>query len=281
MTIFADKVAIVTGGGSGIGRALALELVGRGARVILADLNRARVEDAAAQADSKPGTADPVLLDVTDWVAVRKLVDDTYTRYGRLDYIFNNAGIGVGGEARDYTIEDWKNVLDVNLYGVIHGIQAAYPLMVKQGFGHIVNTGSIEGLIPFPATISYAASKHAVVGLSTTLRLEAVDLGVKVSVVCPGLIRTNIFTDSRVINLNRQKMLDNMSKLKGMSPENCAKAILKGVEKNKAVIMVTVGARFLWWLHRLSPAVVRAIMTYFLRRNRRECRIEDPQPIND
>ena len=148
MKFFKDKIAIVTGGGSGIGQSLGLALAQRGAMVVLADINLERARTSAAA--GPPGRLIPVQLDVTDSQAVRNLVEDTAAQYGRLDYIFNNAGIAVAGEAQDLCLEDWRSVLDVNLYGVINGVVAAYPIMVRQGFGHIVNTASIEGLLPFP-----------------------------------------------------------------------------------------------------------------------------------
>jgi short-subunit dehydrogenase len=107
--------------------------------------------------------------------------------------MLNNAGIALGGEVRDMDLEHWRRILDVNLWGVIHGTTAAYQVMVKQGFGHIVNTASLGGLIPEPMATAYATTKHAVVGLSTSLRAEAAELRVKVSVVCPGFVQTRTF----------------------------------------------------------------------------------------
>ena len=171
MEKFKDSVAIVTGAASGIGRALGQELARRGALVIMADIQRDLLEEAVGSITQAGHKAEAVTLDVTDFQAVKALVENTAARQGRLDYIFNNAGIAVGGEVRDVSIDDWRDVLDVNLFGVVNGVAAAYPLMVDQGYGHIINTASIEGLIPFPGTVSYVASKYAVVGLSNALRV--------------------------------------------------------------------------------------------------------------
>jgi NAD(P)-dependent dehydrogenase (short-subunit alcohol dehydrogenase family) len=272
MTFFQGKIAIVTGGGSGIGQGLGLALAEQGATVILTDINPERARTAAASGPS--GRLIPSALDVTDSRAVQNLVDDTVAQYGRLDYMFNNAGIAVAGEVQDLSLEDWRCVLDVNLNGVINGLAAAYPVMVRQGFGHIVNTGSIEGLLPFPSSAGYAASKHAVVGLSGSLRIEGADLGVKVSVVCPGYIKTAIFHDCKMVRLDREKTLQSLSRLKGLTPNQCAKAILKGVRRNQGIIVVTGTARFLWWLQRLSPRLVSYIMIRHHRRARAEAHLE-------
>jgi len=166
-------------------------------------------------------------------------------------------------------------VLAVNLYGVVNGVASAYPVMVEQGFGHIINTASIEGLIPFPATVSYAATKYGVVGMSHSLRVEGADLGVKVSVVCPGYIKTAIFETSKMIKIDRQKMLAELPDRFGISPEECAQVILRGVERNKATIVVTGFAKVLWLIHRISPNLIIWLMKKRLRKSRAEIRIED------
>ncbi len=155
MTIFTDKTAIITGAASGIGRALGAELAQRGAIVVLADVQDKMLEEVVESISIGGHQVKAVTLDVTDVEAVKAVVSDTAAEYGKLDYSFNNAGIAVGGEVRDCSIDDWRNVLDVNLFGVVNGVTAAYPLMVKQGFGHIINTASLEGLIPFPNSVSY------------------------------------------------------------------------------------------------------------------------------
>ena len=272
MGFWKDKTTIITGAGSGIGHALGKSLAEKEAMVVLADINGERAGDLAQQLKENGLRAESVQVDVADAPAVEQMVHDTVTRHGRLDYMFNNAGIAVGAEVRDCTLEDWCNVLDVNLYGVINGISAAYPVMVDQGFGHIVNTASLEGLIPFPGTVSYVASKYGVVGLSNALRVEGADLGVKVSVVCPGYIKTAIFKDSKMINLNRDKVFENLQKIPGVTPEECARVILNGVKRNKAIITVTKLARLLWWLHRLNPTLIMWLQTLQLRKSRKTLR---------
>ena len=272
---FTDKVAIVTGAASGIGEALGKALAQSGAKPVLADINVSRLNKVAESIIDAGHTAEAIPLDVSNYDDVKKLVDDTASKHGRLDFIFNNAGIAVGAEVRDCSIEDWRNVLNTNLMGVVHGVASAYPLMVQQGFGHIINTASIEGLVPYPATVSYVASKFGVVGLSNSLRIEGRDLGVKVSVVCPGYIKTPIFETSKMIKIDREKVLAELPDRLGITPQECARVILKGVERNKAIIVVTAMAKFLWLLQRISPNLILWMMGRNLKESRIEMRLED------
>ncbi len=171
--VFDGTTAIVNGGASGIGRALAEELAKRGSEVVLADLQIELAEKVASEIHAVGGKAQAVGIDVVDFSAMERLIQDTVKRTGRLDYVFNNAGIGIGGSVEHYGIEDWHQILDVNLRGVINGVHAAYKVMIVQGFGHIVNTASLAGLMPSPGQVAYATTKHGVVGLSKSLRAEA------------------------------------------------------------------------------------------------------------
>ena len=185
------SIAIVTGGASGIGRAIATSMVARGDTVVVADIN---AEGAAKVADRLntlgKGKAASARLDVTDAGAVADLYQRVKADHGRLDLVFNNAGIAIGGLAEELTLDHWNRAIDINLKGVVHGVHAAYPIMLAQGRGHIVNTASLAGLVPMPIGIPYTATKHAVVGLSLGLRAEAAGRGVKVSVVCPSFVDT-------------------------------------------------------------------------------------------
>ncbi len=252
---FTNKIAIITGGASGIGRAIGEELARHGGIVTLADINGSPAADAAKAIQVSGGKAQAAALYVTDAVAVQKLVHETVTEHGRVEYMFNNAGITMFGEVRDITLDDWDRILDVNLRGVIHGVMAAYPIMVRQGSGHIVNTGSLYGLTPSPGGIPYATSKYGVVGLSTSLRAEAAALGVKVSVVCPGFIDTPIKDSAKYINISKEEALSQFP-LKLASVEKCAQTVLHGVARNKDVIIVTPFAWASWLLYRLSPGFV-------------------------
>jgi NAD(P)-dependent dehydrogenase (short-subunit alcohol dehydrogenase family) len=256
MDPFIHNVAIVTGGASGIGRALCEELGRLGAIVIVADINRKGAKQVAAAIAAAGGKAHAVSLDVAQSGQVTKLFTATAKQHGRLDYLFNNAGIAVMGEVIDMKPAHWRHTLDVNLWGVIHGTAAAYQVMARQGFGHIVNTASAAGLFPVPLLTAYTATKHAVVGLSLALRVEAKGHGVKVSVVCPGIIRTNIPRAATYLNLDRKVVLSQLPMVRMMAADKCARIILRRVASNKAVIKVTPFAFITSWLYRLHPALM-------------------------
>ncbi|MCP4714085.1 MAG: SDR family oxidoreductase, partial [Deltaproteobacteria bacterium] len=181
---FENGTALITGGASGIGRSLGKALASRGCTVILADIQLEMAEEAAMEIQQSGGSASAVKLDVTDSNAVKAVVQETFDTYGRLDYMFNNAGIAINGRFYDFELTHWHKCIDINLLGVVHGVRAAYPVMAKQGFGHIINTASIAGLLPWPTTFAYAATKHAVVGMTTVLSAELKGSGIYASVIC-------------------------------------------------------------------------------------------------
>ena len=258
--IFDGATAIVTGGASGIGQALAEELAKRGCEVVLADLQIELAGEVVSEISTSGGRAKAVKIDVTNFSAMEQLVQETVKRTGRLDYIFNNAGIVIGGSVILYGIEDWNQIVDVNLLGVVNGIQAAYKVMMEQGFGHIVNTASMAGLMPGPGNVAYTMTKHAVVGLSKSLRAEAKQMGVRVSVLCPGVVRTPILEGGgkygkMLVDIPPEQIRRLLEKLKPMSPDLFAKKVLNSVAKNKAIIIVPTWWKLFWWINRLSPSL--------------------------
>jgi NAD(P)-dependent dehydrogenase (short-subunit alcohol dehydrogenase family) len=193
MSVFENKVAIVTGGGMGLGRALCRELAQRGATVVVVDIVGEAANEVISEIVQSGERAQAAQVDVSKNEEVARLVDETVSNFGHLDYIFNNAITVIGGDARDLSIDQWDRVLAVGLHGVIYGSLAAYKVMVKQGYGHVVNVSSASGLIPQPGNTPYCTAKHALVGFTLSLRFEGVDLGIKVSCVCPGDMKTDIY----------------------------------------------------------------------------------------
>jgi NAD(P)-dependent dehydrogenase (short-subunit alcohol dehydrogenase family) len=261
---FEGAVALITGGASGIGAALARQLVSRGTVVVLADRQEELAQEVAATVRSTGGQAEVALLDVRDAAAFEQLVADIFARHGRLDYLFNNAGTGVAGEAVENTLDDWRYIVEVNLMGVVHGVHAAYRRMVEQGFGHIVNTASMAGLMPTPGSVSYGATKHGVVGLSRSLRTEAQCYGVRVSVLCPGVIRTPILANGGRFGrttrpVNQQAQLAFMESLQPMDADVFAGRALRQVAMNREIIVIPGVWKLIWWVNRVCPSLGAAL----------------------
>lgn len=267
------KVAFVTGGASGIGAALTTELVGGGAEVWIADRQIGPAREFAQRLNSGGGKAHAIELDVRDYPSFERAGAEAVQQSGRIDFLFNNAGIGVAGEVDKYTLDDWNDVFDVNLRGVVHGIQAVYPIMIRQHSGHIVNTASMAGLMTTAGQASYTATKHAVVALSKTLCLEAERHGVRVSVLCPGVIRTPILTGGKygrteMAGISNEEILKMWERLHPLAPEEFAKRALRAVLRGDAIIVVPAWWKAFWYLERLSPALSMRAAKSMLKRAR-------------
>jgi NAD(P)-dependent dehydrogenase (short-subunit alcohol dehydrogenase family) len=258
MNHYRNKIAIVTGGGSGIGKAICVYLAQHGAKVVIADLKHESAQQVEAQILTLGGQTRAVAVDVTRPQDVQSLIEDTVKAYGQIDYLFNNAGIGINGEFQDMSLEQWRHILDVNLWGTVYGCHYAYPIMMKQGCGHIINTSSLGGLIPGGLMTSYSAAKHAVVGLSLTLRAEAKQYGIKVSALCPGFMTTNIQKASPNVSvyLDSEKNKRMGAGKKYPTPEQCINQIMRGVAKNKAIIVSPIKHKVFWWMYRLFPGLI-------------------------
>ncbi|ALV34731.1 SDR family oxidoreductase [Streptomyces sp. CdTB01] len=264
---FGGQLVLVTGAGSGIGRATAFAFAEAGARVIAVDRD---AESAARTAELSRLIGAPEAwaetVDVSDEQAMEKLADKVATQYGVLDVLVNNAGIGLGGSFFDTTPEDWKKVLDVNLWGVIHGCRLFGRQMAERGQGgHIVNTASAAAYQPSKALPAYSTSKAAVLMLSECLRAELAGQGIGVSAICPGFVNTNITSTARFAGVDaeeekrRQKRTARLYGLRNYPPEKVADAILRAVVRNQAVVPVTPEARGAHLMSRFTPRALRAI----------------------
>lgn len=251
---FQNKIAIVTGGASGIGEAICADLTRRGATVIVADVDAAGAARVASEICGDNGCASAATVDVSKASDLETLVKDVAAEHGRLDFMFNNAGISMVGEVRDMSVEQWRKIVDVNLMGVVHGTSAAYPVMIQQGDGHIVNAGSILGLIPLPISTAYSATKAAIVAFSHALRVEAANLGVRVSVVCPGFVDTGIYHAAEGLGFDSEQMPEQDNSWM-MTPAEAAKQILQGTAANRRTIVFPFSARLSHWGDRLRPGI--------------------------
>src|SRR5580704_6437907 len=196
-----DKVAVITGGASGIGKAVAARAAAEGMKIVVADIEEGPLKEAEAEISSTGADVLGVVADVSDAASVRDVRDRALDRFGAVHLVHNNAGIGLGGPIWEVSEQDWRWILGVNLWGVVHGIATFVPLLLEQGEGHIVNTASVAGLIVAPFLGPYNATKQAVVAISETLfkDLQSVGapMGVGVSVLCPGFVRTRIAESDR------------------------------------------------------------------------------------
>lgn len=264
---FGGQLVLVTGAGSGIGRATAFAFAESGARVVAVDRDAesaARTAELARLIGAPEAWAETV--DVSDGQAMEKLAQKVATEYGVVDVLVNNAGIGLSGSFFDTTPEDWKKVLDVNLWGVIHGCRLFGKQMAERGQGgHIVNTASAAAFQPSKVLPAYSTSKAAVLMLSECLRAELSGQGIGVSAICPGLVNTNITSTAHFAGVDadeekrRQKRSARLYGLRNYPPEKVADAIVRAVVRNEAVVPVTPEARGAHLMSRFAPRALRAM----------------------
>ncbi|MEV8399498.1 SDR family oxidoreductase [Streptomyces niveus] len=264
---FGGQLVLVTGAASGIGRATAFAFAESGARVVVVDRDAegaARTAEMARLIGAPRAWAETV--DVGDEEAMEKLAEKVAAEYGTVDVLVNNAGIGLSGPFLDTTSEDWKKVLDVNLWGVIHGCRIFGGQMAARGQGgHIVNTASAAAYQPSRALPAYSTSKAAVLMLSECLRAELAGQGIGVSAICPGFVNTAITSTARFTGVSaeeetrRRKRTARLYGLRNYPPEKVADAILRAVVRNEAVVPVTPEARGARLLSRFAPRTLRAI----------------------
>ena len=253
------RVAIVTGGASGLGRALCVELAREGILIVVADLNETSARETVSELTSSGGQAEAVWLDVTSQLDVDRVVEEIAARHGRIDYMFNNAGFAIAGDSIEMTSDQWRSILAVNVEGCIWGTMAAYRVMAKQRFGHIINTASITGLSPMPLSTPYAMTKYAVVGLTRSMRYEAAWYGVKMSVACPGFITTKLFDSGVGLGNIPFRETTAFGVRLAISPERAAKLMLRGVRKNQDVIVFPFHARMIAMMQRVARWVGKLV----------------------
>lgn len=225
---------MVTGANSGIGYAISEALLEKGAIVFMAGRNAESLASAAKNLNMYAKQVRILLVDVTKQPEVERAVRDTVSQDGRIDFLFNNAGIGGTMPTVDATLEHWRSIIDVNLWSVIYGIDAVLPIMQLQGGGHIVNTASIAGLIPFPFQALYCATKYAVVGLSESMRYEFAEEGIHFSVTCPSAVVSRIWKKPILGPVYEEVKAPEDA----IPAEEAAKIILEGVADKKGIIVV-------------------------------------------
>jgi NAD(P)-dependent dehydrogenase (short-subunit alcohol dehydrogenase family) len=263
---FGSKLIVITGAGSGIGRATALRFAREGARLALADIDREACERTVTEACARgAAAATPYRVDVSDATAMEEFATAVLRDLGVPDIVVNNAGIGLAGSLLDTSLADWERLIGVNLWGVIHGCRLFAPAMVERASGgHIVNVASAAAFAPSRILPAYATTKAAVLMLSESLRVELAPHRIGVSAICPGLINTPIVRTARYVgddDAEAQRRRDKAVKLyarRNYTPDRVADRIIAAIRTNQAVVPVTIEAHLLRLLSRASPGASRA-----------------------
>jgi NAD(P)-dependent dehydrogenase (short-subunit alcohol dehydrogenase family) len=254
------RVAVVTGAARGIGRATALELSARGARVAGCDKDGGELEATLADCRALGTDTFGMEVDVGEAGQLRGFAERVERDFGPTFCLVNNAGVGVAGGFFDTEPEDWEWLLRVNLWGVIHAVRAFVPPMRARGAGRVVNVASASGYCNLPGLAAYGTTKYAVVGLSEALRAELLPSGVAVSVVCPGLVQSSILDAARVVGVAdteaRREALRELYRKRGQLPEVVAKVIVDAAQNGKALVPATSEAWLLYLMKRFAPSAL-------------------------
>jgi NAD(P)-dependent dehydrogenase (short-subunit alcohol dehydrogenase family) len=267
------RTALVTGAASGIGRASALAFARRGAALAICDVDEAGLAATEASARALGADVFSARVDVADAAAMEAFARQVHERVEAVDLLMNNAGVGLGGGVLDTTLADWRWIIGINLFGVVHGCHFFLPAMVRRGRGgHVVNVASMAAYLAGSALPAYVATKYAVLGLSESLREELAPQGIGVTAVCPGVIDTNIVRTGRMrgpaaSEANRERAIAAFRR-RNYPPERVAQNVLRAIQHDRAVAPISPEAWLAYYLKRLAPGLVRWISARLAERAR-------------
>ena len=275
MKHLAGKVAAITGAGSGIGQALAVELAQLGCEVAISDKNQSGLQETLQQLHSLGAKCSSTVLDVADRDAVYAWADKVVADHGRVNLIFNNAGVSLSESVETMSYDNFEWLMDINFWGVVYGTKAFLPHLKQSGDGHVINISSVFGMIGVPSQSAYNAAKFAVRGFTESLREEMIlhDENVAVTCVHPGGIKTNIVRSSRIGEVGKagssdpDRMSAMFEKAARTSPRQAAKTIIDGVIKDRARVLIGADARFIDTVQRLLPTGYQDLLVWGARRN--------------
>lgn len=251
-----DKVAMVTGAASGIGRALSLEFAKEGAHLVITDIDEEKLMDTAEQIKLLGREVLSVKADISSKNEVKELCRKALEKFNGIDILVNNAGVAIYAGFLDTELSDWEWLMGVDFWGPVYASYYLVPRMIERKSGHIVNLSSWMGLLGQPNNSAYSAAKFGIVGLSEALRIELDKYNIGVTVVCPGVVRTNIFKSLKIKGFKTD--VRNMPGFLGLTPERIAKRIVRAVKWNRATVITGLG-KFAYSLKRISPYAARMI----------------------
>ncbi|HJZ85357.1 MAG TPA: SDR family NAD(P)-dependent oxidoreductase [Polyangia bacterium] len=267
--------AVVTGAGSGLGRALCVVLAQRGARIVASDIN---LSAARATVALLPGDqAHAVACDVANFEQVQALGEKADQLLGGVDLVVNNAGVAAGGRVGEIPLSDWQWLLGINLWGVIHGCHVFVPRLRRQKSGHILNVASAAGLAGLPQLGPYNVSKAGVIALSETLHGELLPEGISVTVLCPTFFQTGIARTARAQDPRTLALAEKLMELAPLTAEDVARRALQGVDRGELYVLPQADARWIWRLKRLAPDRFHLLAPRLLERQARRLGIEFPR----
>lgn len=274
MSLECSRTAVVTGAGSGIGRAIASALVRRGFKVGVVDIDMAAAAETVASVTAAGGSAEAYECDVSDAEQVQGMCDHFYEAWGEVGLLVNNAGIGGGGYVGETSIDDWRKVVGINLFGVLHGCHAFIPRMKETGRGHIVNTASIAGLFPVMGFSPYNTTKAAVVSLSETLAVELAPFNIGVTILCPSMVPTSIMDNSlKVVSIEGYEagewgaqLINTGLRQSRITVDDVARKVLEGVDKGRLFVLTNPASWMNWFYVRFFTETYFRSMAYLNRR---------------
>lgn len=258
-----NKIALVTGAASGMGRATAKEMARQGAHLILVDINEEGLKEVAADIERMENRAHIIVANLALKEDIARVAKTALEQEDHIDILYNNAGVALLEEIKDTTTEDWEWLVDINMWAPIRLTQALLPHMIERGTGHIVTTASVAGLMGAPMLGAYSVTKFGMVGYSEALRAEVAQYGISVSAVCPGVVRTKLVETIKTpgVKDGMSQQMDRYPSWVGLDEREAGKQIVKGIRKNKGYILIAREAKPLWYLKRISPEA-----TYFVNK---------------
>ena len=263
---FIDKKCVITGAASGIGRSTAIAMGKLGADLFLTDINGKGLEDTVQIIKSDGGKVSKYkTFDISQYEKVKELAEEIHEEFGPMDIVLNIAGISTWGEPHELKHEHWAKMINVDLWGVIHGIECFLPEMVKAGKGgHLVNVSSSAGIVALPWHAAYSAAKFGVVGISEVIRYDLEEYNIGVTVVCPGAVETPLKQTVEIIGVDNNdpevvRLKERFSE-RAVSPEKVAKLIINGIKKNKFLVITSFDIKFLYWCKRNMSPLYRVIV---------------------